>query len=30
MILSPGYRPFDPSGMDYYGYGQIPDVVTSL
>ncbi len=30
MILSPGYKPFDPSGMDYYGYGTIPDVVTSL
>jgi heterodisulfide reductase subunit A2 len=30
MILSPGYRPFDPSGMDYYGYDQVPDVVTSL
>jgi heterodisulfide reductase subunit A len=30
MVLSPGYRPFDPSGMDYYGYGQISDVVTSL
>jgi heterodisulfide reductase subunit A len=30
LILAPGYQPFDPSGMDYYGYGQIPDVVTSL
>ena len=30
MILSPGYQPFDPSGIDYYGYGLIPDVVTSL
>ena len=30
MILSPGYQPFDPSGMEYYGYGTIPDVVTSL
>ena len=30
MILAPGYRPFDPTGWDFYGYGQIPDVVTSI
>jgi heterodisulfide reductase subunit A len=30
LILAPGYQPFDPTGMDYYGYGKIPDVVTSL
>ena len=30
MILSPGFKPFDPSGFDFYGYGKIPDVVTSL
>jgi heterodisulfide reductase subunit A len=30
MILSPGYKPFGPSGLDYYGYDEIPDVVTSL
>ena len=30
LILSPGYTPFDPSGFDYYGYKEIPDVVTSL
>ena len=30
MILSPGYRAYDPSGVDLYGYDHIPDVVTSL
>jgi heterodisulfide reductase subunit A2 len=30
LILSPGYTPFDPSNFDFYGYGKIPDVVTSL
>jgi heterodisulfide reductase subunit A len=30
VILSPGYKPFDPSGFDFYGYGANPDVVTSL
>ncbi len=30
VILSPGFKPFDPSGFDFYGYGVIPDVVTSL
>lgn len=30
VILSPGFKPFDPSGFDFYGYGKIPDVVTSL
>lgn len=30
LILSPGYTPFDPSGLDFYGYDEIPDVVTSL
>jgi len=30
VILSPGHAPFDPSGLDFYGYGKIPDVVTSL
>jgi heterodisulfide reductase subunit A len=30
VILAPGYTPFDPSGFDFYGYRQIPDVVTSL
>jgi heterodisulfide reductase subunit A2 len=26
----PGHTPFDPSGLDFYGYGKIADVVTSL
>ncbi|KJS31188.1 MAG: heterodisulfide reductase [Desulfatitalea sp. BRH_c12] len=30
VILAPGYKPFDPTGWDFYGYGQISDVVTSL
>jgi len=30
VILAPGFKPFDPSGLDSYGYGIIPDVVTSL
>jgi heterodisulfide reductase subunit A2 len=30
LILSPGYSPFDPSGLDFYGYKKIPDVITSL
>ncbi len=30
VILAPGFKPFDPSGLDFYGYGTIPDVVTSL
>jgi heterodisulfide reductase subunit A len=30
VILSPGFKPFDPSAFDFYGYGKIKDVVTSL
>ncbi|MBA3012983.1 MAG: CoB--CoM heterodisulfide reductase iron-sulfur subunit A family protein [Desulfobacula sp.] len=30
IILAPGFKPFSPSGIDYYGYDEIPDVVTSL
>ena len=30
VILAPGFKPFDPSGFDFYGYKRIPDVVTSL
>jgi heterodisulfide reductase subunit A-like polyferredoxin len=29
IILSPGSRGFDPSGLDYLGYGKYPNVVTS-
>jgi heterodisulfide reductase subunit A len=30
IILSPGLEPFDPKGMDEYGYGKMQNVVTSL
>ncbi|MBS0012888.1 MAG: FAD-dependent oxidoreductase, partial [Desulfobacterales bacterium] len=30
VILNSGFKPFDPSGIDFYGYKKIPDVVTSL
>jgi heterodisulfide reductase subunit A len=30
MLLAPGYQAYDPSGVDFYGYDRIPDVVTSL
>ncbi len=30
LILAPGFSPFSPEGIDYYGYDTIPDVVTSL
>jgi len=30
VILAPGFKAFDPSGLDNYGYSQLPDVVTSL
>ncbi len=30
VILAPGFRPFDPSLLDFTGYGRLPDVVTSM
>ncbi|MEE4314869.1 MAG: FAD-dependent oxidoreductase [Desulfofustis sp.] len=30
IVLAPGASLFDPSGLDYLGYGELPDVVTSL
>ena len=30
MILAPGFHPYDPTGVDIYGYDHIPDVVTGL
>ena len=30
VILAPGFRPFDPSALDFYNYNTSPDVVTSL
>ena len=30
IVLAPGAALFDPSGLDYFGYSDQPDVVTSL
>lgn len=30
VVLAPGYTPFNPSGWDFYGFGRISDVVTSI
>ena len=30
IILSPGYRPFDPSRFDTYNYTKLPNVITSM
>jgi heterodisulfide reductase subunit A len=30
VVLAPGFKPYDPSGLDLYGYDTIADVVTSL
>jgi len=30
VILAPGFRSFDPAGLDIYGYDRFPNVVTSL
>ncbi|HBV87928.1 MAG TPA: heterodisulfide reductase [Desulfosporosinus sp.] len=30
MILNPGFKIFDASSLDYYGYGKIKSVITSL
>ncbi len=30
VILAPGFDTYDPTGMDAWGYGKIPDVVTSM
>ena len=30
VILAPGYKPFDPTGLDIYGFHQLPDVVSGL
>ncbi len=29
-ILAPGFKPFDPSGLDVYGFGRFPNVYSSL
>ena len=30
IILSPGYRPFDPCGFSAWGYGRFPNVITAM
>lgn len=30
VILAPGFTPYDPSGLDFYGYGKHPNVITSM
>ena len=30
VILSPGFKPFDPSAYESYGYGTHPNIVTSI
>ena len=30
VILSPGFTPYDPSGLDFYGYDKNPNVMTSI
>ena len=30
VILAPGFEPYDPSKLDFYGFGELPNVVTSM
>jgi heterodisulfide reductase subunit A len=30
VILAPGFAPYDPSGLDFYGFKDLPNVVTSM
>jgi heterodisulfide reductase subunit A len=30
LILAPGFKPFDPSLIDTYGYGKLPNVITGM
>jgi heterodisulfide reductase subunit A len=30
VILAPGFKPFDPTVYDTYGYGKFPNVITSM
>ncbi len=30
VILAPGFNPYDPSKLDFYGYGKYPNVITSM
>jgi heterodisulfide reductase subunit A-like polyferredoxin len=30
IVMSPGFKPYDPSSLDFYGFGHQPNVVTSM
>ena len=30
VILSPGFEPYNPSSLDFYGYKQLPNVITAM
>ena len=30
VILAPGFSPYDPSNLDFYGYGKHPNVITAM
>ena len=30
IVLAPGFSPYDPSDLDFYGFGALPNVVTSM
>jgi heterodisulfide reductase subunit A-like polyferredoxin len=30
VILAPGFTPYDPSSLDFYGFGKHPNVITSM
>ncbi|MDJ0783717.1 MAG: FAD-dependent oxidoreductase [Desulfosarcinaceae bacterium] len=30
VILAPGFTPYDPSGLDFYGFDEHPNVITSM
>ena len=30
IVLAPGFKPYDPSTLDFYGYDSLPNVVTSM
>ena len=30
VILAPGFSPYDPSDLNFYGFGELPNVVTSM
>jgi len=30
IVLAPGFKPYDPSRLDFYGYDSLPNVVTAM